>query len=196
MTPQRARTPLDVITLAIIALGLAMDAFAVSIAASVMLGKVTPRQVFRLSFHFGLFQGLMPIVGWLAGMTVQQSIKAWDHWVAFGLLVFIGGRAILSAWRGEDERKQRLDPTRGLILVALSIATSIDALAVGLSFSALQIKILTPVLVIAATAAGMTILGMVIGRRLGQRFGRQMEFAGGLVLIAIGVKILVEHLMM
>ena len=187
---------MDVITLAIIALGLAMDAFAVAIAASVMLGKVTPRQVFRLSFHFGLFQGLMPIFGWLAGMTVQQWIRAWDHWVAFGLLAFIGGRAILSAWRGDDDRQKSLDPTRGLTLVVLSVATSIDALAVGLSFSALQIRIWTPVVVIAVTAAAMTILGVAIGGRLGRRFGRQMELVGGLVLIGIGVKILVEHLAM
>ena len=187
---------MDAVTLAIIALGLAMDAFAVAIAASIVLGKVSARQIFRLSFHFGLFQGLMPIIGWLAGMTVQQWIRSWDHWIAFGLLAFIGGRAILSAWRGEETERKRLDPTKGLTLVFLSIATSIDALAVGLSFAALRITILGPVVVIAVTAAGMTILGIAIGARLGRRFGRQMEVVGGLILIGIGVRILVDHLMM
>lgn len=186
---------MDLLTIIPIALGLAMDAFAVAIAASVTLGQITGRHVFRLSFHFGLFQALMPVVGWAAGLAVAPYIQQWDHWVAFGLLALIGGRAIFASLRGGEKTDGRLrsDPTRGVSLVALSVATSIDALAVGLSFSALGVDIVLPVLVIGVTAAAMTVLGMAIGVRLGQRFGRVMELAGGLVLLGIGLKIVIEH---
>lgn len=182
-------------TLIPLALGLALDAFAVAIATSGVLGRVTGRQVFRLSFHFGLFQALMPVLGWAAGLTVAEYVAVWDHWVAFGLLALIGGRAIVAALRGgPDEVRRPGDPTRGLSLIALSTATSIDALAVGLTFSALGITLLVPVLVIGATAAALTIVGMALGTRLGQRFGRAMELAGGIVLVGIGLKILLESL--
>lgn len=179
--------------LLLIALGLAMDAFAVAIASSVVLGNVTGRQVFRLSFHFGLFQAVMPIIGWAAGRTVVEYVKAWDHWAAFALLAFIGIRAIRGSLRETEDPRMR-DPTRGMTLVLLSVATSIDALAVGLSFAMLEVSIWIPVLVIGAVAAAMTVLGLALGRRLGPLFGKRMEMVGGLVLIAIGVKILVEHL--
>jgi putative Mn2+ efflux pump MntP len=183
-------------TLVPLAIALALDAFAVAVATSGALGRVTGRQVFRLSFHFGLFQALMPLLGWAAGLTVAEYVAVWDHWIAFGLLTLIGGRAIVSALRqsgGADAAAQRGDPTRGLSLVALSTATSIDALAVGLTFSALGVTLLVPVLVIGATAAGLTLLGMFLGSRLGQRLGVKMELIGGLVLIGIGLKILIEH---
>lgn len=183
-------------TLIALAIGLALDAFAVAIATSVVLGRVTGRQVFRLSFHFGLFQALMPVIGWAAGLSFAARIALWDHWVAFGLLATIGGRAIFAALRGgSEERRRQADPTRGLSLIALSTATSIDALAVGLTFSALGVTLLIPVIVIGVTAAALTIVGMTLGARLGQRFGRAMELAGGCVLVGIGLKILIEHLL-
>lgn len=176
-----------------IAFGLAMDAFAVSIAASVALRDVSSRQVFRLAFHFGLFQFLMPILGWLAGLTLERFIRSFDHWLAFVLLAFIGGKAILEAVRGGNA-EARGDPTKGMSLIVLSVATSIDALAVGLSFGVLHVEVWYPSVVIGVVAGGMTTLGMRIGSRLGARFGRRMEIAGGLVLVGIGVKILVDHL--
>ncbi len=177
-----------------IAFALAMDAFATAIACSVTLRPLTRRQVFRLSFHFGLFQALMPLVGWLAGLSVERYIRAWDHWLAFGLLLFVGGKALLAALRPATAEVSRADPTRGLSLFVLSLATSIDALAVGLSLAALRVDIFVPALVIGGVAGLLTWLGMAIGSRLGGRFGRRMEALGGLVLIAIGVKVLVEHL--
>lgn len=180
-----------------IALGVAMDAFAVAIATSVMLRRVRPRQVFRLSFHFGLFQALMPVLGWLLGRSFAQHIAAYDHWAAFALLLFIGGRALYEARDGRREREAgqpRNDPTRGANLVLLSVATSIDALAVGLAFSMLEMEIWIPVLIIGVVTAGMTVLGMQIGAAVGLRFSRRVEIAGGLILIGIGVKILVDHL--
>lgn len=175
-----------------IAIGLAMDAFAVAIAASVTLGRASRRQTFRLAFHFGLFQFLMPIIGWLAGRTVERWIVSWDHWVAFGLLALIGGKAIWTALVGEDE-VERDDPTRGLSLVILSVATSIDALAVGLTFAVLKVSVLYPCVIIGVVTAVITAVGTQIGSRLGARFGRAMEIAGGAILIAIGLKILLQH---
>jgi len=178
-----------------IAMGLAMDAFAVAIATSVMLKCVTKRQAFRLSFHFGLFQFLMPVLGWLAGSTVESYIRDFDHWVAFGLLAAVGGKAIWESFSKEEgDGDCKSDPTKGASLVVLSVATSIDALAVGLSFAFLVDSIWYPSLVIGVVAAGMTLLGLKIGTQLGEMFGKRMELAGGLVLLVIGIKILSEHL--
>lgn len=184
---------LDFFVILGIAVGLAMDAFAVAIASSVTMGEVSRRQVFRLSFHFGLFQAMMPMLGWLAGLTLQRVMVNWNHWLAFGLLAFVGGRAIAAALR-DDEENIKSDPTRGASLVMLSVATSIDALAVGVSFAMLRVHIWYPSAVIGLVAASMTIVGMRIGSRLGSRFGQRMEIIGGLVLIAIGIKILSDHI--
>jgi len=180
--------------LLVVALGLAMDAFAVAIATSIALGDVSRRQTFRLAFHFGLFQALMPVIGWSAGRTVADHIQAWDHWVAFAILAVIGLRSIIRAFSDHKEERQHDDPTRGLSLIMLSVATSIDALAVGLSFAMLRVDIWYAVLVIGMVAGGMTVLGLALGTRIGALFGRRMEAIGGLVLVAIGIKILVEHI--
>ena len=177
-----------------IAVGLAMDAFAAAIAVSVSLGRVSRRQMFRLAWHFGLFQALMPVLGWCGGMSVEHWIRAWDHWLAFGLLAFVGGRMLASGLRPNRDAPAQLDPTRGLSLVVLSVATSIDALAVGLSFAALGVRIWLPSAIIGVTAGLMTTLGSALGSRLGDRFGRWMEVLGGGLLIAIGARIVVAHL--
>jgi len=177
-----------------IALGLAMDAFAVSIASSVLLGKVSGRQAFRLSFHFGLFQLLMPVIGWLVGSSFALWVMAFDHWIAFGLLLLIGGRMIYESFTRPEEQARR-DPSRWPDLVVLSVATSIDALAVGLSFAMLEVTIWLPCVIIGLVAAGMTLVGLRIGARLGTRFGRRMEVLGGIVLIGIGIRILIQHLL-
>ena len=185
---------MSTLTLIGIALGLAMDAFAVAIGAGLQLCGATPRQVFRLAWHFGLFQALMPIIGWLAGRTVSEYIEPVDHWIAFGLLAFIGGKMIYEALQEKDEDAEVCDPTKGWRMVMLSIATSIDALAVGLSLALLGTSIWWPALVIGVVAGVMTIIGMELGKRFGALLGRRMEIVGGLILIGIGVKILVEHL--
>lgn len=178
-----------------IAVGLAMDALAVAIASSVRLRRVSPRQVFRFAFHFGLFQAFMPVLGWLAGSTLAGWVRAFDHWIAFGLLCFIGGKALLEARTPDDAEADVKDPTRGWSLVAASVATSIDAFAVGISFAFLRVDIWVPVAVIGLVTAALTTAGMHLGYRLGLRFGQRMEIAGGLVLIGIGLRILVQHLM-
>jgi putative Mn2+ efflux pump MntP len=177
-----------------IAVGLGMDAFTVAIAAGVVTKRLSPGPVFRLSFHFGLFQFLMPIIGWAAGRTVSEYIVAYDHWVAFLLLSFIGGKMI---WDSSSDGNENLfdgDPTKGYMLILLSIATSIDALAVGLSLAFLNVTILYPSIIIGIVASLMTIIGMMFGGRLGKIVGKKVGILGGVILIGIGIKILIEHL--
>jgi putative Mn2+ efflux pump MntP len=176
-----------------IAVGLSMDAFAVSIACSVMLCSVSYRHIFRLGFHFGLFQAFMPVLGWTAGRSVSGFIGSWDHWVAFGLLLLIGLKAIREALSSGEERPKS-DPTKGLSLIMLSIATSIDALAVGVSLAAINVDIFMPALFIGVVTAAFATVGTIYGCRIGSRFGKKVEIFGGMVLILIGVKILIEHL--
>jgi manganese efflux pump family protein len=177
----------------IIACGLAMDAFAVALGAGAS-GQLGGRRAgLRLSFHFGLFQFMMPVLGWLLAIRLQHLIQAVDHWLAFGLLAFVGGRMILSGASPEHE-DLRSDPSRGVSLVALSVATSIDALAVGLSLAFLGTEILWPSTAIGVITCAFSLLGVYLGSRLSEKVGRRMEIAGGLILIAIGVQILVTHL--
>ena len=182
--------PLDLLGIAV---GLAMDAFAVSIAAGLNLAPVSPRQVFRLAFHFGLFQFMMPVFGWLAGRQLVAYISTYDHWVAFGLLGLVGGKMLLDAARGKKSG-YKVDPTRGFMLVTLSVATSIDALAVGLSMAFLRDSVWTAAVVIGLVAAALSAVGIGFGGRLGRRWGRWAEAAGGCLLLLIGARILVSHL--
>ena len=184
---------MDAITLTGLALALAMDAFAVALGTGAVLSRLTGRHIFRLGFHFGLFQALMPVIGWLAGRSIMQWVAAWDHWIAFSLLALIGGRMIYEAFSNEEKADDR-DPTKGLSLIALSIATSIDALAIGFSLSVIGVSIWMPALVIGMVAGVLTVTGMLLGGRIGDRWGTRVEIFGGLVLIAIGFKILIEHL--
>ncbi|MBW2636373.1 MAG: manganese efflux pump [Deltaproteobacteria bacterium] len=172
----------------LIAIGLGMDAFAVAIGTGVTIRKLSFGPVFRLSFHFGFFQFLMPVVGWLAGRTISGYIAGYDHWIAFGLLLFIGCKMIIDSFKKEEI--DRSDPTRGLTLIILSIATSIDALAVGLGLAFLNTGILFPSIVIGIVAFVMMVFARVLGRLL----GRNVEIVGGIILIGIGIKILIEHL--
>lgn len=178
-----------------IALALAMDAFAVSLGISAALRGITKIQILRVAFAFGFFQFMMPILGWSAGHNIQKYIQAFDHWVGFGLLLFIGGRMIYSSFKRMDKSKMRnSDPTKGSSLFLLALATSIDALAVGLSLAVFQVAILYPAVVIGLVAFLMTVLGAKIGPILGQLIGKRAELLGGLILILIGIKILSEHL--
>lgn len=185
---------MDTITLLAIAVGLAMDAFAVALGAGITLDEITGRRTFRLGFHFGFFQFMMPVVGWLAGRSVHRWIAALDHWIAFALLGYVGTKMIVEALRPREER-QFVDPTRGWTLVTLSVATSIDALAVGLSLALLGVNIWYPSLVIGLVAGGLTSVGMHLGKRVGRLWGRRAEVIGGLVLWGIAVRIMVGHVL-
>lgn len=177
----------------LIAFSLALDAFAVSVAAGSYFVKATGRQKFRLSFHFGLFQGLMPVLGWLAGATVVNIIKDFDHWIAFVLLAAIGGKMIYDGVKGEDEKLNK-DISKGWSLIALSIGTSIDALAVGFSIGIMEGKIILPSILIGVVAAIMSLVGIRAGEAFSSKFGDKMAIVGGVVLFIIGSKIVAEHL--
>lgn len=181
-------------SLVAIALALAMDAFAVAVVTGLADLPLTRRRIFRLAFHFGLFQALMPAVGWAAGRAVSRWLGPVDHWIAFSLLALVGGRMVHGALHADPEERAQGDNTRGWSLVMLSIATSIDALAVGLSLALIGAGILVPALVIGAVCAVLTAAGMGLGRWIGSAWGKRVEVLGGVILIAIGVRIVIAHL--
>lgn len=178
-----------------VALALALDAFAVSVALSLRARGISLKQTLRLALSFSFFQFLMPIIGWWAGTRILSLVQAIDHWVAFGLLLIIGCRMIHESLRPQKELKQeKRDPTKGWSLLLLSLATSIDALAMGLTFAALGEEILYPAVLIGVVAFLMTVLGTRLGPIIGKIAGKWAELLGGLVLILIGIKILIDHL--
>jgi putative Mn2+ efflux pump MntP len=180
-----------------IALGLSMDAFAVAVGVSLAMKGCTAAQTVRMAGSFGLFQFVMPILGWAAGRTVVDLIRDFDHWVAAGLLVFVAGKMLREACEKRKDGTTEAscpDRTRGGRLLLLSLATSIDALAVGLSLAALNVAVVYPAAVIGAVTFVVSALGTKLGPILGRWAGRGAEIAGGLVLLAIAAKILVEHL--
>ncbi len=172
----------------LLALALALDAFAVSIGSG-SAGQVRGiRASLRLAFHFGLFQAMMPVAGWFLGKGFESIVKEYDHWIAFILLVLIGGKMILEAF--SDSEEQKTNPSKGMTMVMLSVATSIDALVVGFSLALVDIYIWTSAAIIGIITGSLSFAGIYLGKRLGQRFGKTMEMIGGLILIAIGTKIL------
>jgi putative Mn2+ efflux pump MntP len=192
------------IQILLIALSLSMDAFAVSLTAAACCKHLKPFHALRASFAFGLFQFLMPVAGWFLGTTFKGYIASLDHWVAFGLLAFVGGKMlveVIEEWRepadacptGEEAEKR--DITSKRIVLLLAIATSIDALAVGISFSVMGMTALQPSLIIGAVTFALCLLAFVFGKRVGGLLGRYAQLAGGLILVGIGVKILVQHLL-
>lgn len=186
-------------TVFLLAVALSMDAFAVALASGCAIREVRLRQYVRVSVAFGFFQFFMPVLGWFLGQSVHHFIEAWDHWLAFVLLAWIGGNMLRSGIGGlrknEPVSCPQSDPTAGWNLLLLAVATSIDALAVGVSMAFLQhVNILWAALVIGGVAFAFSLAGGLLGRRLGCLFQKRAELAGGLVLIGIGFKILGEHL--
>ncbi len=185
---------MDFISVLVIAVALAMDAFSVSISAGMIIKNPGFRHYFRLAFHFGLFQFLMPIIGYFGGIYLEKYIKDYDHWIAFGLLTLLGLKMIKESFAKEDETREVKDPSRGISLIVLAIATSIDALAVGLSFGLLSQPVLLPSLIIGITCALFSIIGVTIGKKAAAFVGKKAEAIGGIMLLIIGIKILIEHL--
>ncbi len=183
---------MDLITTIFIALGLAMDAFAVSVTTGLHVEEHRIKRGVIVALSFGFFQGFMPVIGWLAGLTLKDLITGVDHWIAFGLLFFIGVKMIYESFAIGKEHTERC--FNGYIVLLLSLATSIDALAVGLSFAFLQVSIIAPVIIIAVITTVLSLGGFFAGQKLGHVFENKIEIVGGLVLIGIGIKILVEHL--
>lgn len=200
------------IEIILIGIGLSMDAFAVAICKGLAMKRVRLRSAVLVGLYFGAFQALMPVLGWLLGTQFRRYIEAVDHWIAFGLLTVIGGKMLyegirdsLSAQKDkeaykegkkkEDSPEKTDEPIRHKELLLLAIATSIDALAVGISFAAIGTPIFPSAGVIGVITFLLSILGVWIGNRFGNRYEKKAEIAGGIILIAIGIKILVEHLL-
>ena len=179
----------------LIGVGLSMDAFAVSIGKGLGMRRIDYRTSFALAFSFGLFQALMPVLGWLLASSFAQAIESVDHWVAFALLAIIGGKMILDAVRGDDDGGGSTSTVTFSELMLLSVATSIDALAIGITFAALAVPPFPAVAIIGITTFAFSLGGVVLGNRFGSRYERPAGILGGVILIIIGIKVLVEHLM-
>lgn len=183
----------------LLAVGLAMDCFAVSIASGIILKRTQLRPMLVMAFFFGLFQAAMPLAGWMAATTFSHLIESVDHWIAFAILAFLGGRMVMESFK-DEECKHEYDPTRLKVVLALAVATSIDALAVGVSFACLGVKrvsdILYPIGIIGFVSFVLSLTGLLFGIRFGCGLARRLraELFGGIILILIGTKILIEHL--
>lgn len=180
----------------LIAVALAMDCFAVSIASGITLKRVLWSTFLTMGFLFGVFQGGMTLIGWALTNWASQMTEAWDHWIAFTLLSFLGGKMIYEHFTNEDCNKN-FNPTNLWVIITLSVATSIDALAVGISFACLEtydiLSILSPVFIIGIVAFLFSFIGSIIGATIGNKVRIHAELFGGILLIAIGLKILLEH---
>ncbi len=183
----------------LLAVGLAMDCFAISIASGIIMRRIWLRPMLTMAFFFGFFQALMPLLGWAGTNLFSHLIESIDHWVAFGILAFLGGRMVMESFKKED-CKHNYDPTDLKVVLTLAVATSIDALAVGVSFSCLGIRtfsaILSPILIIGFVSFVLSLIGLTFGIRFGCGIARRLraELLGGIILILIGIKILIEHL--
>lgn len=185
------------IVLFLMGVGLSMDAFAVSVCKGLAMRKVNKKQAFVIGLFFGGFQALMPLIGWALGIQFEQYITSIDHWIAFILLGFIGGKMVVEAVKPEDESVEvkQMDPPLNIKeMFVLAIATSIDALAVGITFAFLNYPIVEAITIIGITTFVISIIGVYIGNFFGSKYKQKAELAGGIILVLLGVKILLEHL--
>lgn len=181
----------------LLAVSLAMDCFSVSITSGILLRQIRWRTFFTIAFFFGLFQALMPLIGWFSASRFYQHIESFDHWIAFGLLAVLGIRMIRESMNDEEEG-HHFDPTRLSVILTLAVATSIDALAVGISFACIGMTVWTdiasPVLIIGIVSSVLSVAGCLIGVYFGKRINLRAELWAGIILTGIGVKILFDHL--
>jgi putative Mn2+ efflux pump MntP len=183
---------MELISIILIAIGLSMDSFAVSISNGLRLQNLKLSKSVLIAFSLAFFQAMIPLLGWLAGNGIEEYIQEIDHWVAFILLAFIGGKMLYDGFqKGEDSTTTELS---GLTLIGQSIATSIDAFAVGISFAVLDYEITLPIIIIGLVTFLFSMLGLQLGKLFGKKLGKSVEIFGGLILIGIGIKILIEHI--
>ena len=183
---------MSVVQIILIALALAMDSFAVSIACGIAIKHSKIKHALIMAAWFGGFQALMPFLGWFLGLRLRSFTANLDHWIAFALMAFLGGKMVYESFKIESQER-KTNPFASHMLLILSIATSIDALAAGISFAVLKMDIIAPIMIIGVITFAITFAGVLIGERGGHFFEKKIELAGGLVLIAIGLKILFQH---
>jgi putative Mn2+ efflux pump MntP len=181
-------------TIIVIAVGLAIDAFAVSIVSGSAYKQLHVKHALRMAVFFGGFQAVMPLLGFLAGLSVKEYIESYDHWIAFGLLSAVGGKMIYESFKMKSI-DEKFDPSNLFVLLILSIATSIDALAIGITLSLITNSIILAVIIIGLVTFVLSYFGVYIGKRFGHFFENKIEAVGGIILIGLGVKILFEHLL-
>jgi putative Mn2+ efflux pump MntP len=183
----------DLLTLFLIALGLTADSFAVSVSSGIILNKVKLSQSLKIAFFLAFFQGIMPVIGWALGFGFKDMIKSYDHWVAFSLLFFVGAKMIWEGYKSKPGSK-RIDPTNTLVLILMAIATSIDALIVGLSFAFMDVDILFSSVLIGLMTFTVSMAGIYLGCKFCRLINYKLDVVAGFVLIGIGIKIMIEHL--
>ncbi|MGE0079177.1 MAG: manganese efflux pump MntP family protein [Bacteroidales bacterium] len=183
---------MTIFTLLILAIGLSFDTFAISISSGIARKHIVFKEAFLIASVLGFFQAIMPVIGWLGGLSIKNYIEPFDHWIAFGLLGIIGIKMIIESFKDDD--KKDFNPLNPKIMVGMAIATSIDALTVGISFAIVEVNMILAFIIIGFVTFLVAMLGMLFGKKIGDRIGRRMEILGGLILIAIGSKILVDHL--
>jgi len=184
---------MNLVEILILSVGLAMDAFAVAIACGFIMKRPKISHAFKIALFFGVFQSAMPLLGWALARSFRELAQGFDHWIAFALLFFIGGKMIFEGFKPKDEQLE-INPLQISTLLILSVATSIDALAAGISFSFLRITMLLPVIVIGLVTFAFSFAGVKIGSKIGHYLEHKVKILGGLVLIGLGVKVLAEHL--
>ncbi|MBN1501138.1 MAG: manganese efflux pump [Spirochaetes bacterium] len=190
---------MNLVNILFIAVGLSMDAFAVSVTNGIIIEKIKIRHALLIAVSFGVFQAVMPVIGWAGGLAFRRYIESVDHWIAFILLVYIGIKMILESRKTDpDDRKVCMEKSclNPRVLILMSIATSIDALAVGITFSILKVEILSPVIIIGLITFVICFSGIYLGKKVGHFFEKKVDIFGGLILILIGIKILLEHLVL
>ena len=186
---------MSVLEICLVGLGLAADAFAVAMCKGVEMTKFVLKYALVIALFFGVFQAVMPLIGWAVASTFEQYITDYDHWIAFGLLFVLGGKMIWDSIKKDDEAETEKPLNIGFkTLLLMAVATSIDALAVGVTFAFLQVNVWAAIALIGAITFALSFAGVFIGVKLGDKFEQKAEFVGGLILIMIGVKILLEHL--
>lgn len=184
---------MGIVTIILVGIGLSFDTFAVSISTGLVANHIRFWQATKVALVLAFFQGLMPLVGWLVGIQVEGYVKEFDHWLAFSLLSLIGGKMILESLKPEEKRNN-FNPFKPVVLIGMAISTSIDALVVGVTFAFIDVNIYLSVFIIGFITYVVAMLGMLFGKKAGERFGKRMEIVGGIMLVLIGLKILIEHL--
>jgi len=182
---------MDILTLILLAIGLCFDTFAVSVSSGIIRKEIIFWQAVRIAIILALFQAFMPFLGWLGGVTIKTWIEPFDHWVALGILTILGIKMIVESQKNSDEKD--IDPLNIKVIIGMALATSIDAFAVGISFAIIEVNMLLAVFVIGSVTFIASMLGILFGKKTGSHFGQKMEIIGGLILITIGVKIVMEH---
>jgi len=183
---------MDFLTIILVAVGLSFDTFAVSVSNGLSITSLSFRQAIKIAFILAFFQALMPFLGWFMGIQVEQFVSEYDHWIAFGLLLLLGMKMIIESIKKTNRQKDAEFP-KLTIIIGMAIATSIDALVVGISFAFVKINIYYAVAIVGLVTFLVSMIGLLFGKTLGRKLGREIEVFGGIILIAIGIKILLSH---